>query len=205
MTLQSSPGWIRERIGCVSASRMKDVLDFRKDGKPGARRLAYMAELVTERANDMATDHPITPPMRRGLAEEPNARAEYEEYTGNLVAPARWVPHPRIEYAGSTPDGFLGRDGLVEFKVPMPTTYTTWRLAGEIPPEHIPQLLFQCATTGRKWVDFCAYSPEATNPRLRLFIRRFEPTAEQIAEIEQAAIEFLAQVDAAFEAYTETA
>lgn len=205
MTLQSSPGWVRERIGCVSASRMKDVLDFRKDGKPGAKRLQYMAELVTERAFDKAVDHPITVPMRRGLAEESNARAAYEDRTGFIVAPARWVPHPRIPFAGSTPDGFIGREGLVEFKVPMSTTYTTWRMAGEIPAEHIPQLLFQCATTGRKWVDFCAYCPEATDPRLRLFIRRFEPTAEQIADIEQKAIEFLAEVDEAFEQFTETA
>lgn len=205
MTLQTDPGWVRERIGCVSASRMKHVLDVKKDGKPGAERLKYMAELVTERMTDMAADHAVTMPMRRGLDEEPNAKIVYEAHTGVLVRPARWIPHPTIEHAGATPDGFIGHDGLVEFKVPMRTTYTTWRLAGVIPEEHIPQLLFQLACTRRKWVDFVAYCPEAKDERLRLFIRRFEPTPEQIEEIEQKARDFLADVDRAFQHMTESA
>ena len=205
MTLQSSPGWVRERIGCVSASRMKDVLDVRKDGKPGAARLQYLAELVTERLIDQAMDHPVTLPMRRGLDEEINARIVYEATTRVSTRPARWVPHPTIPNAGSTPDGFVGADGLVEFKVPMPTTYTKWRMAGEIPPEHIPQMLFQLACTRRQWVDFVAYCPEAKDERLRLFVRRFEPTAEQIEEIEAKAVEFLAEVEAAFDHMKESA
>jgi len=205
MTLQSDPGWVRERIGCVSASRMKDVLDVRKDGKPGAARLQYMAELVTERMIDQAADHPVTIPMRRGLDEEPNAKIVYEAHKEVLVRPARWVKHPTIELAGATPDGFIGADGLVEFKVPMPVTYTRWRMAGEIPDEHVPQLLFQLACTRRQWVDFVAYCPEAVDERLRLFIRRFEPKQEQIEEIEAKAVEFLAEVEAAFQHMTESA
>ncbi len=205
MTLQTDPGWVRERIGCLSASRIKDVLDVRKDGKPGAARLKYMAELVTERMMDCAVDHPVTGPMLRGLAEEPNARIAYEARTGYLTKPARWVPHPTIPFAGATPDSFISHEGLAEYKVPLPVTYTTWRMAGEIPPDHLPQLLWQCACARRKWVDFVAYCPEAKDERLRLFIRRLEPTAEQIEEIEEKAIEFLAEVDLAFDAMMESA
>jgi exodeoxyribonuclease (lambda-induced) len=115
------------------------------------------------------------------------------------------VAHPTIEHAGSTPDGFIGADGLVEFKVPMPVTYTRWRMAGEIPDEHVPQLLFQLACTRRQWVDFVAYCPEATDERLRLFIRRFEPKPEQIEEIEAKAVAFLVEVEAAFQHMTESA
>lgn len=206
VVFQSDPGWVRERIGKVSASRVKDVLDVRKDGKPGAARMAYMAELVTEMAMDQAVDHVITGPMKRGLENEPAARSAYEARTGHLVDAAAWVPHPRIAMAGATPDGFVATESgihLVEFKVPLPTTYTKWRLAGVVPEEHIPQLVWQCACTNAPFVDFCAYFPEAVDPRAQLFIRRFEPAESLIRETEERVEEFIAEVEKAFHSFVE--
>ena len=39
---QGSPGWIRERVGKLTASRMGDVMAVLKNGKPGEARVSYM-------------------------------------------------------------------------------------------------------------------------------------------------------------------
>ena len=197
MTLQSSPGWVRERCGLLTASRMRDALDYLKSGKESAARRQYRIDLVAERAFDRTADHYVSPPMQRGLDYEPAAREKYEARTGCIVEPARFVHDPTIEFFGGTPDAFVDTDGLAEFKVPMPNTFVAWCLGGEIPEDHLPQLLAQLSVTGRKWVDFCAYSPEGD----KLFVRRLERDDEAIAHIEAAAKAFLAEVDAEFERY----
>lgn len=199
---QDSPAWLPARVGHVTASHMNDVLDRRKDGKPGAGYSRYMMELVLERATGRATERPVTYWMTRGKEFEPAAQEAYSEHTGRLVSAAAFVTHPSIEHSGASPDGFIvGEPGLVEFKVPAPTTFATWRIAGIVPPEHEAQMLWQCACTGRKWVDFCAFNPEDPHPTRRLFIRRFTPLAESIEAAEAAVIKFLEQLDAAFVAY----
>lgn len=201
MTLQSDPSWLPVRVGHATASHINDIRDIRKDGKPGAKYIQYVADLVMERANGRATDRPVTVWMRRGTEMEPLARDAYEEHTGNIVLPAAFVLHPTIEYAGATPDGFIGHDGLLEIKVPAPATYVRWRMAGEVPEEHIGQMTFQCACTRRKWVDFCAWNPEDPDTRRALFIRRFEPDPAEVLALEQQVSEFLEHVEAAFRAY----
>jgi hypothetical protein len=201
MTLQSSPGWVVERQGLATASRMRDILDYLKNGKESAARRQYKVDLVTERAMGRAMTHYVTPAMQRGLDEEPNARAAYEATTGSLCGPARLVLHPRIEFFAGTPDAFVGADGLAEFKVPQASTFVTWTLGGCIPEEHVPQLLAQLSVTGRQWVDFCAYSPESG----KTFIRRLVRDEEAIANTEAAALAFLAEVDALFDQYTAAA
>lgn len=52
---QGSGMWFENRLGKVTASRLNDMLDFRKDGKPGAKRLALLGELVDERMTGQLT------------------------------------------------------------------------------------------------------------------------------------------------------
>lgn len=192
-----SPGWLAARCGLVTASRMNDVLDIRKDGKPGAGRKKYMAELVAERMTGMVTDHVVTGPMHRGRDQQPNACAAYESMTGNIVGPEVFVTHPTIEWAGATPDGTIDDDGLVEFKVPLPHNFVDWKLDGGVPDQHVAQLQWQLACTRRTWVDFVAFCPEIPGAN-GLMIVRYQPTADQIAAIEDRVREFLAHVESAF-------
>ena len=76
-----------------------------------------------------------------------------------------------------------------------------WAMAGVVPDIHKPQMVVQCACTGRKWCDFVAFDPRIRDPRRRLFIRRYEPTAEEVQKIETAAETFLAELDAMWDAF----
>jgi hypothetical protein len=178
------------------------MADYTKAGKSGAARRKYMIELVGERMCDYAVERFVSGPMQRGLDLEPAARDAYEAHTGRLAAPASWVIHPSIEWAGATPDGFLDDDGLIEIKVPQVSTYVEWLAGGVIPEQHVGQMTMQLACTARRYVDFVAYCPELKDRGL--FIRRFSPDAEAIANCEATVRAFLKEVDALFEQVTTT-
>lgn len=194
--------WLAARAGKLTASRMADALDTRKDGKPGAKRLKLIHELLAERLTGDSVRHFVTDAMQWGLEKEAEARAAYEADTGVLVMDAGFYDHPSIDLFGATPDGLLPGGGLIETKCPTSTTFVEWRLRGEIPDEHKPQMLAQLACTGRTWCEFVAYDPRIRNPQQQLFIRRYQPDRAEIQRIEEAAAAFLAEVEQMWEVLT---
>jgi putative phage-type endonuclease len=198
---QDSSAWIKARIGHLTASRMRDVLDFTKAGKPSAARTKYLMELVAERLTDSAVDHYVTPDMQHGLDFEDEAAEAYCEVSGNDITRSGFMLHPAIEFCGASPDRFVNHDGLLEIKCPRTTTHISWMLAGVVPEEHQPQMTLQLAVSGRQWCDFVSFDPRVP-PRQRVFIRRFTPSQEAIAHIEEAARGFLKEVDELFERVT---
>jgi putative phage-type endonuclease len=199
---QDSSAWIKSRLGHLTASRMNDVLAFSKrDGKPLKARCDYAIELVAERMTDSAVDHWVSDDMVWGTEQEPNAKLAYTEVTGRAVLPSGFMLHPTLEYCGATPDGFVGHDGLIEIKCPRTTTHIAWMLVGEVPEQHRAQMALQLLVSGRQWCDFVSFDPRVP-ARQRVFLRRFEPSQAYLDEIEQAATEFLAEVDALFEKVT---
>lgn len=201
---QGSPQWVRERIGKLTASRMGDVMAMTKAGKPSEARTKYLQQLVAERMTDSAMEFFVTAAMQHGIDNEPLAAEEYELLTGEIVLPAPFVPHPEIENFGASPDRLVGDDGLIEIKCPATTNYVAWRLSGDIPEQYRWQMTAQLACTRRRWCDFVAYDPRVlVGPQL--WIKRFEPAAEEIEKCEHAARQFLSEVDELFTKVTESA
>jgi hypothetical protein len=197
--------WLAERAGKLTASRMADAMSFRKDGKPTAERTKLLKELLAERLTGASVRHFVTDAMKWGIEREAEAKAAYEAETGTFVMPCGFFDHPRIDMLGATPDGLLPNGGLIETKAPTTATFVEWRMAGVVPEEHKPQMVIQCACTGRAWCEFVAYDPRLKDPTRRLFVRRYEPTADEIATIETAAETFLAELDAMWEAFHQAA
>lgn len=194
--------WLAQRAGKLCASRMRDVLDVRKDGKPAAGRIRLLHEILAERMTGDSVRHFVNDAMQWGLDHEDEAKAAYEAQTGAIIGAAGFFDHPRIDNFGATPDGTLDGGGLIEIKCPTTTTFVQWRMAGVVPEEHKPQMLAQLACTGRRWCEFVAYDPRVRQAEQRLFVRRFTPTADEIAEIEAAAERFLAEVEAMWDTLT---
>lgn len=195
--------WLAARAGKLTASRMADAMSFLKDGKTSsAKRSQLLRELLAERLTGESVRHFVSDAMQWGLEKEADAKAAYEAETGAFVGEAGFFDHPRIDMFGATPDGILAGDGLIETKAPTSPTFVEWVMAGVVPAEHKPQMIAQCACTGRKWVEFVAYDPRVRDPRRQLFVRRFDPKAEEIAAVEAAAEQFLAELDRMFEIFT---
>lgn len=196
--------WLAARAGKLTASRMKDALAILKDGRPAKARADLIRDLLAERLTGASIRHYVNDAMQWGLDTEPEAKDAYETETGNLVMPCGFYDHQSIDNFGATPDGLIDHDGLIEIKCPTSGTFVEWILAGTIPKDHEPQMLAQLACTGRKWCEFVAYDPRVQK-RSPLFIRRFEPAPELIADIEAKAESFLADVEKAWELLTTAA
>lgn len=197
--------WLRARAGKLTASRMADAMSFTAKGAPTEKRSQLMRELLAERLTGDSVRHFVNDAMQWGLDYESDAKAAYEAHTGLLIADAGFYDHPRIDNLGATPDGLVGHDGLIETKCPTTPTFAEWVLAGVVPEKHKPQMIVQLTCTGRAWCDFVAYDPRIRDPRRQLFVRRYEPTAEEIGKVETAAERFLAELDAMFELFTTAA
>lgn len=193
MIVQGSPEWFAQRVGKLTASRMADVLATTKSG-PSASRKNYLAQLVAERMTGQPAESFSNAAMAWGTEHEPLARAEYEILTDYSVEQVSFVDHPDIEWCGASPDGLVLDGGLVEIKCPNTATHIEYLLAGKPPVKYQPQMLLQLACTGREWCDFVSYDPRMPEEH-RLFVARFKPKRDEILAVEQAAIEFLAEVE----------
>ncbi len=189
---QGSEQWLRDRLGHLTASRMADVLATTKSG-PSASRKNYLAQLVAERLTGIVAESFVSTAMEWGTSNEPLARAEYEILTDQMVDQDGFIKHPSIEWCGASCDGFIGDSGLIEIKAPNTATHIEYLLAGKPPSKYQPQMLLQLACTGREWCDFVSYDPRMPEEH-RLFVVRFQPSAEEIEEVEQAARDFLHEV-----------
>lgn len=190
---QGSPEWFAQRLGKVTASRIKDVMAKGKTGE-AATRASYRAQLVAERLSGKVAEGFTTASMKWGTDCEPLARAAYEAETGNLVTEVAMIQHQAIKNAGASPDGMIGEDGLVEIKCPETKTHIDTILSDKAPAEYILQMQWQMACTGRKWVDFVSFDPRMPN-EMQIFIKRVTRDEAKIAEIENEVEKFLAEIE----------
>jgi hypothetical protein len=196
--------WLQQRCGRLSASRMADAMDTLKSGKPGARRIALMKELIAERMTGDSVPHYVDARMQRGLDLEPAGKAEYELRTGNMLRAVGFVLHPTIPDFGATSDALVRTArGMAtwEMKAPDTVRHVDYLMAGSVVPEQYrPQVLAQCACNQVDHVVFVSYDPRILNERKRMHIVEWTPTREEIEAVEQAAREFLAELEQWWEA-----
>lgn len=196
----NTPAWVVARIGCLTASRMADVILIGRDGSPSKRREALMFELLSERMVGIATDHYVSKAMQWGLDNEPAAAAAYEAQTGMVVDLAGYIEHHSIGFFGATPDRFVGEIGAIEIKCPTTKSYLQWATSGLVPAQYRHQIGAQMACCEwLDWVDFVAFDPRITSGIGPLWIQRISRRDVDISWIEQSAIEFLEEVEARFE------
>ena len=191
---QGTPEWHAARAGKVTASCISDVMAKIKTGEAAARR-DYKATIVAEILTGTGQgDSYISPPMQCGMDQEPYARAAYEVAKSVLVDQVGFVLHPTIERAGMSPDGVVG-GGLVEIKCPNTATHIQYLLAGKVPAQYQPQMLWQMACAESPWCDFVSFDPRLS-PELQLFVVRFDRDEARIKEMEAEVALFLSEVDA---------
>ena len=132
--------------------------------------------------------------MQDGIEREPMAREIYSKLTDVQVYEDGFVQHPRIEMSGASPDGFVGKNGIIEIKCPLETTHTTNLLEKKLPSKYKPQVMWQLACTEREWCDFISYNPNF-ELRLQLIHVRVYRDDEYIKMLEFEILKFLAEVE----------
>jgi len=171
---QGSEEWHELRKLKFTASKATPV------GANGAGLKTLVAELVAKAiVPENPEDRYVSPEMQRGNDLEPIARTAYEFKYGVDVEEVGFVE--RDKYVGFSPDGFVGKDGLIEIKCRNNAKHLTFMLTGKIDSSEFNQCQFALFVSGRKWVDLIYYNPDFRNS---LIISRIVPDLKYFAKLE---------------------
>ncbi len=193
---QRSAEWFAARLGCVTASRVKDVMASGRGGAPSATRKNYMMELLCERLTGQqgGADLSRNAAVQRGVELEPFACMAYEADKGVIVAESGLVMHPSIARFGASPDGIVGERGVLEIKCPNTATHIATMQSGRHDPQYEWQMLAQMACTSRDWADFVSYDDRLPEP-LQYVCHRYDIDFKRCREMEKEVKAFLEELD----------
>ena len=100
--------------------------------------------------------------MERGIENEDLARASYEMVTGRKITRVGFVEMD--EHTGCSPDGLVGKDGLVEIKCQRGYKFVELAHTKKIEKKYIDQMQMQMMVTARKWCDFVCFDEGFEDP-----------------------------------------
>jgi putative phage-type endonuclease len=185
---QRSDEWFEARKGRVTASLVGAILGLSPYmSRADAMRVMVREALGAERefTGNIATDY--------GTRNEAGALLDYRIETTHEVQEVGFVPFE--DWAGCSPDAFVGSDGMIEIKCPYGLREATApvpfkRLAEQ--EHYAAQVQFQLYVTGRKWCHFFQWSPNGT--KLEVAFPDTDWQAANIPVLRQFHAEFLHEV-----------
>jgi len=165
--IQGSDEWFEARLGFVTASNFHKVLN-KKTGRG-----LYMRKLAAERLTVLPEDSYKSDVMECGTETEQEARRFYEQANDCIIEQVGFVT--RDEWVGGSPDGMVGKEGLIEIKCPLSSTHIENILSGKMPTTYIPQVQGLLWVTDRKWCDFVSFDIRVTShPMFCVLVARDE-------------------------------
>jgi len=148
--VQGSERWLAARIAIVTASRFANVI-----GR-GKGRKTYMERKVDERRTGEYVEGYQSGPMKNGNKYEPFARKYYED---KFEVNVELVGFIKMGGVGCSPDGLVGKDGIIEIKCSEGPYHERIVKKQRMPTTHIPQVQGVLWIADRKWCDFISYYP----------------------------------------------
>jgi putative phage-type endonuclease len=191
---QGSQEWLAFKVGKVGASQIANITAKLRDGRYGASRATYLGELIAEQLTGVAAESYKSTAMQWGNDCEPLARSAYQFHKMVAIERVGCVLHPLIDGTLCSPDGLIGRDGMVEFKCPNTSTHVDFVLGAAIPDRYIQQMQWQMACTGRVWCDYVSFDPRLPED-LRMWVERIERDNKRIGQLEAEVRGFLQDLE----------
>ena len=171
---QRSDEWFQAKKGKMSASNADIIL---ANGK-GLE--TYIYSLMAEYFSNAEKEHYTNADIERGILLEPEAKIEFQFYTGLDIKEVGYVEFN--EYILVSPDGLIGNDGLIEIKCPNDSIYFKLLLSNNIKPEYIAQMQMQMYVTDRQYCYFVSYNP---NFEKSLYIKKINRDEEMIEKLKK--------------------
>ncbi len=194
--LQQTDDWFANRLGKVTASKVKDVMAKGRGGAPSATRQNYMMQLLCERLTGKRDEGYTNAAMQRGNDLEPIARVAYEMYEDCEVVEVGLVLHPSIDGFGASPDGVIllenGRRGL-EIKCPNTAQHIAVIQSGKHDTQYEWQMLAQMACADLESVDFVSFDDRLPD-ELQYVCFRYHRDEARIREMEAEVMAFLEEL-----------
>jgi len=151
---QNSQNWFDLRLGKITMSHASSFMacnpkSFGKVANTYALQLALEIVKGVKAEYSFSNKH-----LERGHAQEPLARALYEEENFCEVTNGGFFD---CDYYGDSPDGLIGLDGVLEIKSVIAETHIETKLRGKYDPSYKWQIIGHLDCSGRDWVDFVSY------------------------------------------------
>ena len=190
---QGSSKWLRLRCGLPTASEFHRIVT--PGGKISQAQEHYRNELLAEFMLGRPTDGVSMPWMDRGKELEAEAVEFYEFTNDTTTERVGFITNDAKTY-GASPDRLVGEKGLLEIKVPKPSTHIEYLLYKGVDERYRPQLQGQLLVTGRDWVEILSYHPEM--PPALVHVERDEKYIKLLSEELDKFTEMLEKLKAAF-------
>ena len=172
--IQGSPEWFNMRVGKVTASHAQAI------GNNGKGLDTYLLEVVSEMFSSAQKDQYSNEHTERGNELEPLARSMYELQENVEVEEIGFAEYN--DFVGCSPDGLVGKDGMIEIKCPDDKTYFNLLMNEKIDNAYIWQCQMNMLILERKWCDLVFYNP---NFEKSMKIFRLEPDKEMFSRLKE--------------------
>ena len=147
---QGSAEWFDLRLGKLTGS---DAQCIATNGK-GLETLVF--EKVAERMTGKMKAQYTNEDMERGHELEELARSSYELESGLQVVKVGFMELD--EDVGSSPDGLIGNDGLLEIKCKNDALFARYMYEKKIEAAHNWQIQMNLHISGREWCDYVIFN-----------------------------------------------
>ncbi len=157
---QTSPEWFKVRELKLTASNAQAIAN---NGK-GLETL--VTELMAEHYSSASKEQFTNSNLDRGNELEPVAREMYELEHGVEIEQVGFIEDS--EHVGCSPDGLVGKEGMVEIKCVNDVGHYRLIRDGEkeVDTKYIWQAQMQLLITKRKWNDLVFYNPNFSKSML---------------------------------------
>lgn len=195
--VQGSDDWLKARCGLLTASEMKKIITPTLKVASNDEERKHLYELLAQRITNYVEPSYISDDMLRGQTDEVEARLIYSE----KITPVSEIGFMTRDFGGSvtigySPDGLVGKDGLIECKSRKQKYQIETILSRSVPKEYILQIQTGLMVSGRKWLDFISYCGG-----LPMVIMRVYPDDKIQNAILEAAIAFEEQLQEKLKVY----
>ena len=196
--VQGSDEWHEVKRGVLTASVIGSLITT-KTLKPAANDTSrsLTAHLAAERITGYTEPGYTSRDMERGKLDEPYARTAYHENYAPVKELGFMVRNDHGFPLGYSPDGLVGRYGLIEIKSRDQKIQLKTILADEVPAENMAQLQCGLLVSGRRWIDYVSYCGG-----MPLYVKRVRPDEQWRAAIIEAGQAFEANAAQMIETYT---
>tara|TARA_R110000737_G_scaffold333759_2_gene351632 strand:+ start:947 stop:1549 length:603 start_codon:yes stop_codon:yes gene_type:complete len=180
---QGSEKWKSLRIGLITSSNILSIC-----GTPIGRK-TYCLEKSCEKLTGRHDEIFVSKDMQRGIDLEPIARDLYS-FISNVDVVEIGIATIN-DFVGSSPDGLVGDDGILEIKCLKAKGHLSVVVGGinAINKVYIYQMQHQMLVMDRKWCDFVSYNEDFENPIHIIRVMRDEKIISKIQECTDLAIQ----------------
>lgn len=164
---QGTPEWTAARLGIPTASSFSKIIT--PGGKASESADGYANELIAEIiAGESSETFEGNKWTVRGKDYEADAVLAYEAAENVDTEKVGFVTDDK-RTMGCSPDRYVGKDGMLEIKVPAPKTHIATLLKKDLAKHHYPQVMGQLLICEREWVDLVSFHHQIPKFKIRIY------------------------------------